>query len=466
MQTTTTQASVIHRHMRTVIIVFAIVVAINIGVMSRFFVSKKPAKLNPLWNYISAQVQQAVLVDSKAMLDLLGDDLATISNNPLYTTLNTSKHIGLLQFGSGMVNQSSAILIDANKNFSVDGFLSSINMQDDTDYTFHKYSENIYVFGQPSTIDMLLDPSHTTLAQSDRFAAVQPLVAGKHVSFLSRVNPDATLDPTVSAFVAQTDMFVLNIVDEKSSITLNAHLLYTEPKDDIIAQDFRPAMTSYIDAQTIAYIETSLDGLWSAEEKETAIQALRAYDPVIFASIDDAQIASLMSENIAILAQNSPTFSDLRLALALNTPAAYSIIRGIFPLLQEPLAALAGLDPALLQAVEENDRISYQATLFGLIPLTLQSYIDKDNTILSLGTANKLTRNNIHKALPSPAKSIGYVFIQFDPLLQLYRQVSTMMGQSVQDPFIAQQEKLLQGKTRAGHLTVEADKVSLWSSIQ
>jgi hypothetical protein len=286
------------------------------------------------------------------------------------------------------------------------------------------------------------------------------------VSFLSRVNPDATLDPTVSAFVAQTDMFVLNIVDEKSSITLNAHLLYTEPKDDIIAQDFRPAMTSYIDAQTIAYIETSLDGLWSAEEKETAIQALRAYDPVIFASIDDAQIASLMSENIAILAQNSPTFSDLRLALALNTPAAYSIIRGIFPLLQEPLAAIAGLDPALLQAVEENDRISYQATLFGLIPLTLQSYIDKDNTILSLGTANKLTRNSIHKALPSPAKSIGYVFIQFDPLLQLYRQVSTMMGQSVQDPFIAQQEKLLQGKTRAGHLTVEADKVSLWSSIQ
>jgi hypothetical protein len=76
-----------------------------------------------------------------------------------------------------MVNQSSAILIDANKNFSVDGFLSSINMQDDTDYTFHKYSENIYVFGQPSTIDMLLDPSHTTLAQSDRFASVQPLVA-------------------------------------------------------------------------------------------------------------------------------------------------------------------------------------------------------------------------------------------------------------------------------------------------
>jgi|GEM_PF-2391236 len=105
----------VNNHMRRVLIVFAVFVAINITVLSRFFLSNKPGKLSPLFPYVSAQAQQAVLVQSNSMLRLLGDDVATASSNPLYNTLAQSNHIGLLQFGSGIVNQYSAILIDAKK---------------------------------------------------------------------------------------------------------------------------------------------------------------------------------------------------------------------------------------------------------------------------------------------------------------------------------------------------------------
>ena len=108
-----------------------------------------------------------------------------------------------------MVNEHSAILIDAKRDFSVESFLSAINMQDDTDYSFHRYSDTVYLFAQPSTIDMLTDPNHPLMVDSDRFGAVEPLVAGKHVSFVSRVDPDASMDEVVSNFVAQTDIFVL-----------------------------------------------------------------------------------------------------------------------------------------------------------------------------------------------------------------------------------------------------------------
>jgi hypothetical protein len=193
---------------------------------------------------------------------------------------------------------------------------------------------------------------------------------------------------------------------------------------------------------------------------------LRSYDPLLFATVDDEHIAWLTTNNIWFIAQNSSTFDALRLALLLDSSDAFAIISRIFPSLQEPLALLAWLDPQLLDAVQEPNRLSYTATLFGLIPLTLQSYLDKETTIVSLGTEALLKSPNIHKIDQWKENSIGYVFVQFDPLLQLYRQLTTMAGSSVQDPFLTQQEKLLQGKTWAWYLSVDEHKVSLRSKIQ
>lgn len=90
--------SLVKRHMRTVIIVFAVVITINIVVMSWFFISKRPAKTNPLWNYIPNNIQQAILIDSSKLLDILDDTIGTVSNNPVYKTLTTSNNIAILQF--------------------------------------------------------------------------------------------------------------------------------------------------------------------------------------------------------------------------------------------------------------------------------------------------------------------------------------------------------------------------------
>jgi len=111
---------------------------------------------------------------------------------------------------------------------------------------------------------------------------------------------------------------------------------------------------------------------------------MRSYDPVLFAQTDDATLEDIISSNAGLIIQNSPTFTDLRVALLLESAAAFPLIRSIFPLLQEPLAVMAGIDPTLIQAVEQASRVSYQATLFGLVPVTLQAYREENASIISL----------------------------------------------------------------------------------
>jgi hypothetical protein len=265
-------ASLVQKHMRTVIIVFALIVSINIAVMSRFFLSKKPDKLHPLLDYISDTVQQSLLVKSDVLIALLGNELGSVSNNPLYTTLSHSNYIWILQFWSWLINQSSAILLHPKKSFSSESFLSMINMQDSTDYTFHRYEDGVYVFGQPSTIDMMLSDNYRSIKTSPRFSIIGPLLKGWHIHFLSRVDPNASTDPTVATFVSQTDVFLVKLEAKRNWIDLQAHLLYTEEKQRATWNKFEARMTRYIDEQTIAYIETSLDWIFSQTEKELLLK--------------------------------------------------------------------------------------------------------------------------------------------------------------------------------------------------
>lgn len=154
---------VVQKHSRIIFSVLAIVIVINIAIFGRFFVSHRPANLSPLFPYVSAQAQQAILVQSDSLLTLLGDDTGTASANPLYTTLTQSNHIGLLQFGSGIVNQYSAILIDAKKDFVPQDFLATINIQDDTDYLYEKITDTIYIFAQPNTLALINSDNNTSI---------------------------------------------------------------------------------------------------------------------------------------------------------------------------------------------------------------------------------------------------------------------------------------------------------------
>jgi hypothetical protein len=454
--------------MRRVLIVFAVFVVINIAVLGWFFTTKNPGKLSPLFPYVSAQAEQTVLVRSDRLLALLGDNASAVSSNPLYSTRAQSNHIGLLQFGSGIVNQYSAILIDAKKWFVPQDFLALINIQDDTDYLYEKVSDTIFIFAQPNTLAQINSDSNTSIIQSEWFAIMKPLVAGKDVVFISRVDPNAAPigDATVEAFISQTDSFVVTVAWQRGGLALDAHLLYKEPKELPTQTIFSPRLTSYIDNQTILYIESNMQGLWTDDDKVAIFSGMRAYDPVLFAQTDDATLDDIISSNAWLIVQNSPMFTDLRVALLLESAAAFPLIRSVFPLLQEPLAAMAGIDPMLIQAVEEASRVSYQATLFGLVPVTLQAYREQDASIVSLGANSILTKSNIHKASSGPDGSIGYVFVQFDPLLQLYKQFGAMAGQNVQDPFFVQQEQLLKGKTWAGHIVADENKVSLKSTIK
>lgn len=463
-----TLSPTVQKHTRRVLIVFAMFVFINIAVLGWFFLSNKPAKLSPLFPYVSAQAQQAVLIESEWLLDLLSDQAATVSNNPLYNTLTQSNHIGLLQFGSGVINQYSAILVDAKKWFVAQDFLAMINIQDDTDYLFEKITDTIYIFAQPNTLDLINSDTNTSITEGTGFAVMQPLVLGKTVVFISRVDPNAAPigDATVEAFISQTDAFVVTVADYDDGLDLDAHLIYKQPKEMPTKTIFAPNLTSYIDDQTIAYIESNMQGLWTDEDKVAIFSGMRSYDPVLFAQTDDATLDDIISSNAWLIVQNSPNFSDLRVALLLESAAAFPLIKSIFPLLQEPLAAMAGIDPTLIQAVQEASRVSYQATLFGLVPVTLQAYQEQDASIVSLWANSLLTKSNIHKPTTGPDGSIGYIFVQFDPLLQLYKQFGAMAGQNIQDPFFIQQEKLLKGKTRAGHIVADQYKVSLKSQIQ
>ena len=456
------------KHSRIIFMALGVVIAINIAVFGRFLLTNRSASLSPLFPYVSAQAQQAVLVQSDSLLKLLGDETSTVSNNPLYSTLAQSNHIWLLQFGSGIVNQYSAILIDAKKWFVPQDFLAMINIQDDTDYLFEKVSDTIYIFAQPNTLEIINSDNNTSITEGTGFVVMKPLVMGKDVIFISRVDPNAAPidDATVESFISQTDSFVVTVAWRKGWLALDAHLLYKEPKELPTQTIFSPNLTSYIDEQTILFIESNMQWLWTAEDKIAIFSGMRAYDPVLFAQTDDATLDEIISSNAGLIVQNSPTFTDLRVALLLESAGVFPLIRSLFPLLQEPLAAMAGIDPSLIQAVEEASRVSYQATLFGLVPVTLQAYREEDASIVSLGANSLLSKSNIHKPIDGPDGSIGYIFVQFDPLLQLYKQFGAMAGQNVQDPFFIQQEKLLKGKTWAGHIVADESKVSLRSEIK
>lgn len=465
---TPTASPAAQKHRRIIFIALVVVITINVAIFGRFFMTNRPGTLSPLFPYVSAQAQQVVLVQSDELLDLLGENASAVSNNPLYSTLAQSNHIWLLQFGSGVVNQYSAILIDAKKWFVPQDFLAMINIQDDTDYLFEKISDSIYIFAQPDTLAMVTNSSNVSIVDSENFAIVEPLVLDKDVVFISRVDPTAAPigDATVEAFISQTDSFVVTVVGNDDGLDLDAHLVYKEPKEMPTKTVFSPDLTSYIDPQTILYIESNMQWLWTDEDKVAIFSGMRAYDPVLFAQTDDETLDAIISSNVWLIVQNSPTFTDLRVALLLESAKAFPLIRSIFPLLQEPLAAMAGIDPNLIQAVEEASRVSYQATLFGLVPVTLQAYREQDASVISLGANSLLQKSNTHKPLKGPEGSIGYIFVQFDPLLQLYKQFGAMVGQNVQDPFFVQQEQLLKGKTRAWHIVADEHKVSLRSEIR
>lgn len=465
---TNSPSPVVQKHTRIVFIALAVVILINIAIFGWFFLSNSAATLSPLFPYVSAKAEQTVLVKSDSLLELLGDDASMVSSNPLYTTLAQSNHIGLLQFGSWIVNQYSAILIDAKKGFVPQDFLAMINIQDDTDYLFEKYSDNIYIFAQPNTLELIKNENNKSIMDGTWFAVMKPLVAGKDVVFISRVDPTAAPigDATVEAFISQTDSFVVTVSWRKDGLDLDAHLLYKEAKELPTTTVFAPDLTAYIDDQTIVYIESNMKWLWTDADKIAIFSGMRAYDPALFAQTDDATLDTIISSNAWLILQNSPTFTDLRVALLLKSAAAFPLIRSIFPLLQEPLAAMAGIDPSNIQAIEEASRVSYQATLFGLVPVTLQAYREQDASIISLWANSVLQKKNIHKPTVGPDGSIGYIFVQFDPLLQLYKQFGAMAGQNIQDPFFIQQEKLLKGKTRAWHIVADENKVSLKSRIE
>jgi len=166
----------------------------------------------------------------------------------------------LLQFGSGVINQYSAILIDAKKEFVPQDFLAMINIQDDTDYLFEKINDSIYIFAQPDTLTMINNPNNTSMIDSEKFDIVKPLVVGKDVVFISRVDPNAAPigDATVEAFISQTDSFVVTVVGANDGLDLDAHLVYKEPKAMPTATVFTPDLTAYIDQQTILYLESNM----------------------------------------------------------------------------------------------------------------------------------------------------------------------------------------------------------------
>jgi len=89
---------------------------------------------------------------------------------------------------------------------------------------------------------------------------MKPLVSGKDVVFISRVDPTAAPigDATVEAFISQTDAFVVTVAGSRDGLELDAHLLYKEAKDIPTQTIFSPDLTSYIDEQTIVYIESNM----------------------------------------------------------------------------------------------------------------------------------------------------------------------------------------------------------------
>lgn len=455
-------------HMRIVLSVFWVFVLINIVVLGWFFMTKSPWKISPLFSYVDKNVQQVVLLQSDKVLDLLGDEVASASANPIYQVLLDSNNLWLLQFAQDTWDIRSAILVDGTKNFEPNQFLSVINQQDDTDYSYHKYDKDIYIFATPDTIDQLTSAERQLLINTDGFNKIKPLVVWQDIVVISRVDPNAApiADENIAQFVSRSDAFVIGLSLQKDWLNLDAHLIYKEATTWFVSYTFTPSLTDSISDQTMAFVETNAAWLRTQNDKDAVISWFRAYDPEGIYDLSDDDIREMVSSNIALIAQNSATFSDLRLGMIMWTQKAYPIIQSIFPLFQEPLANLVGLDPSMLQAVQESDSISYQATMFGLVPMTLQAYQTDEETIVSLWASAKIEQSNTHKNMAAPKGSIAYLYVQFDPILQLYRQFWTMMGQNVQDPFFLQQEKLLKGKVWEWYVQSTADSLSLHSVIK
>lgn len=83
----------VQTHRRIIFVALAVVITINVAIFGWFFLTNRPGTLSPLFPYVSAQAQQVVLVQSDSLLQLLGDEASTVSNNPLYSTLAQSNHI-------------------------------------------------------------------------------------------------------------------------------------------------------------------------------------------------------------------------------------------------------------------------------------------------------------------------------------------------------------------------------------
>lgn len=88
-----------------------------------------------------------------------------------------------------------------------------INIQDDTDYLFEKVSDTIYIFAQPNTLEIINSDNNTSITEGTGFVVMKPLVMGKDVIFISRVDPNAAPidDATVESFISQTDSFVVTV---------------------------------------------------------------------------------------------------------------------------------------------------------------------------------------------------------------------------------------------------------------
>lgn len=122
---------------------------------------------------------------------------------------------------------------------------------------------------------------------------------GKDVIFISRVDPNAAPigEATVEAFISQTDSFVVTVAGKKGGLDLDAHLIYKEPKKLPTTTTFSPDLTAYIDEQTILYVESNMQGLWTDEDKAAIFSGMRTYDPVLFAQTDDETLDEIISSN-------------------------------------------------------------------------------------------------------------------------------------------------------------------------
>lgn len=91
-------------------------------------------------------------------------------------------------------------------------------MQDDTDYSYDTYDDDIYVFATPDTIELLMQRQNNLLIHAENFEKIRPLVAGQDVVVVSRVDPDAAPipDENIAQFVSRSEAFVIGLKLQKN----------------------------------------------------------------------------------------------------------------------------------------------------------------------------------------------------------------------------------------------------------